>query len=131
MLDSDNDMCKYHAAYHHNKEDNKMKKRITALILTIAAAISMVGCGSSKTTVHISIDGIGEYELAEIPAGLVNTSKTAEDGLVVTVKENGDYDFVVRGDDGQDYEFTLEYKDGEANIKTAEDIDITVSTEEN
>ncbi len=105
-----------------------MKKKITAVILLAALVLSMTGCGN-KSVLHISVEGIGDYEVVQIPTGTVNYSKTDEEGITMTVKKNGEYAFVVRGDDGQKYAFTLNYQDGNAEIQTEDNITVKLSVE--
>ncbi len=103
-----------------------MKKWILSIILIAALMLCLTGCGSEKE-ITISVDGIGSYEMVEIPSDVVNFSHT-EDGIIVTVKKNGNYDFAVKDADGQEYSFTLKYQDKKAEVTTTNnDIDVSAS----
>lgn len=100
-------------------------KRITAMILMAILILSFTGCGK-KSVIDISVEGIGEYEVLQMPDNLVNYSKN-DNVITITVKENGDYDFVVQDDEGQEYSFTLKYDDGDAEAQTEDDISVNLS----
>ena len=104
-----------------------MKKRITIISLLAVLVLSMTGCGN-KPVVHIAVEDIGDYEVLQIPSNCVNYSKTDE-GITITVKADGDYDFVVQGDDEQKYSFTLKYQDKSAEVQTDDDITVNLSIE--
>lgn len=105
-----------------------MRKKITAIALLIVLVLSMTGCGN-KSVVHISVEGIGDYEVLQFPSDCVNYSKTVDDGITITVKKDGDYDFVVQGDDGEKHSFTVKYQDGDTEVQTNDDITVNLSVE--
>ena len=100
-------------------------KRISAMILMVILILSFTGCGK-KSVIDISVEGIGEYEVLQMPDNLVNYSKN-DNVITITVKENGDYDFVVQDEEGQEYSFTLNYDDGDAEAQTEDDISVNLS----
>lgn len=102
-----------------------MKKWITTIALTAAVLFSLTGCGN-KSEISISVEGIGDYEMVEIPTGVVNFSHT-QDGITLTVEENGEYEFAIKDSDGNEYSFTLDYQDKTAEVTTDSDIDVKVS----
>ncbi len=104
-----------------------MKKRITVISLLAVLVLSMTGCGN-KSVVHIAVKDIGDYEVLQFPSNCVNYSKTDE-VITITVKADGDYDFVVQGDDEQKYSFTLKYQDKSAEVQTDDDITVNLSIE--
>lgn len=100
-----------------------MKKWILPITLVTALIFCLTGCGN-KSEIFISFDGIEDYELVEIPSDVVNLSHTDE-GITVTVKKNGNYDFVLTDADGKEYSFTLKYQNKKAEIVTDSDVDIS------
>ena len=98
------------------------KKRFTVIAVLLTLVLGLTGC-AKKTSVKLTFEGSGTYELIEKPSNLVNFSHT-DDSMTVTVKENGDYDFAVRDEDGIEYSFTLVYEDGNAEIETDDDIKV-------
>ncbi len=105
----------------------KMRKSILAAALTLILTLSVAGCGN-KSVITISLGGIDDYEVTEIPSGLVNYS-TTDDVIRVTVKKNGNYDFKVKDKDGKEYSFTLKYQDKTAEAQTDDDIAVNLGIE--
>lgn len=104
-----------------------MKKKITAFVILAVLALSITGCGN-KSVVHISLGDLDDYEVVKFPSDVVNYSKT--DGVItITVKDDGDYDFVVRDDNGKEYSFTVKYKDKKAEAQTDDDIAVDLGIE--
>ena len=101
-----------------------MKKRILTAALIFTLLLAVTGCGN-KSEITISLDGIGDYEVTEIPSGLVNYS-TNDNVITVTVKKNGNYDFKVKDEDGKEYSFTLKYEDKKVEAQTDDDIAVNL-----
>ena len=102
-----------------------MRKWIVSIVLIVAVVFSLTGCGN-KSEIFISLEGIGDYEMVEIPTEVENFSHT-EDGMTVTVKKNGNYDFVIKDNDGKEYTFTLKYQDKKAEVTTDSGINVSAS----
>ena len=103
----------------------EMKKWILSIALIVVLAVGMTGCGN-KSEISISVDGIDSYEMVEIPSDVENFSHT-EDGITVTVKKNGNYNFVIKDADGTEYAFTLKYQDKKAEVSSDSDINVSAS----
>ncbi len=103
---------------------NRMKKRILTAALIFTLLLAVTGCGN-KSEITISLDGIGDYEVTEIPSGLVNYS-TNDNVITVTVKKNGNYDFKVKDEDGKEYSFTLKYENKKVEAQTDDDIAVNL-----
>lgn len=102
-----------------------MKKKIISIALVTILVFCLTGCGN-KSEITISFDGLDNYEVVETPSDVVSFSHT-DDDINITVKENGDYKFVLADDDGNEYSFTLVYKDKKAEVKSDnEDIGVNV-----
>ncbi len=101
-----------------------MKKRILTVALIFTLLLALTGCGN-KSEITVSLGGIGDYEVTEIPSGLENYSA---DGNVikVTVKKNGNYDFKVKDEDGKEYSFTLKYENKKVEAQTDDDMAVNV-----
>lgn len=104
----------------------KVKSIFTAL-LVLAMVICLCGC-TRKTTLRIRVENIGDYSVIEMPKDFVGYSQQIND-IIVTVKTEKDYHFVIRNDEGQKYSFTLQYQNGQASIVTNDDISVTISVE--
>lgn len=102
-----------------------MKKGIWTIALLIILAFAVTGCGN-KSEICISVEGIEDYEVSKIPEGLVNYS-TTDDKIIVTVKKNGNYDFVLTDKEGNEYSFTLKYQDKTVEAQTEDDIAVNLS----
>lgn len=105
-----------------------MKKRIAALVLVLMMALALTACGSTKEVVHLSVYGVDEYEIVEIPDGLVNFSMT-DDEIIVTVQDSGEYDFVICDEDGTEYEISLVYDSAAHSIEVSHDDTIEVDVD--
>lgn len=103
----------------------QMKKKATAIALILMITLIMTGCGKSEIT--IALPDFNDYELTEIPDGLESCSKT-EDGIVVTVKKNGDYTFTIKDDTGTEHTFTLVYKNRSAEVQSDEELSVNLSS---
>ncbi len=104
-----------------------MRKGIVAIALSLALAFAVVGC-AKKATVHIALDGIGNFTLVQVPTDTVNCSMN--DGeITATLDKEGDYAFTVRAEDGKEYTVTVTYKDGSATAQTDSDADVKVDVE--
>jgi hypothetical protein len=103
---------------------NKGKKILIAGLLVLAAGAVLVGCGKKKT-VTFSVDGIGSYDLESIPEGTVNSS-TSGDAVTVTLNKEGDYDFVLKGEDGNEYTVTIKYHDNTIEGSSEDGIGVRV-----
>ena len=101
-----------------------MKKRILTAALIFILILTVTGCGN-KSEITISLGGVGDYEVTEIPSGLVNYS-TNDNVITVTVKKNGSYDFKVKGEDGKEYSFTLNYENKKVEAQTDDDIAVNL-----
>ncbi len=102
-----------------------MKRRLLTLFTICAFAFSLVACGN-KAVLHITITGIGDYEIVEYPTDVVNYSHTDND-ITVTVNQNKDYDFVVKDSERKEYSFTIKYENKKAEVVTTDDIGLNVS----
>ncbi len=101
-----------------------MKKWLLSMVVLVACMLMLTGCGKSE--IFISVAGLDRYEMTEIPTNVVNFSHD-EDGITVTVKEDGDYTFGIKDGDGNEYTFTLKYYDKTAEVETDADIDVSAS----
>ena len=101
-----------------------MKKRILTAALIFILILTVTGCGN-KSEITISLGGVGDYEVTEIPSGLVNYS-TNDNVITVTIKKNGSYDFKVKGEDGKEYSFTLKYENKKVEAQTDDDMAVNV-----
>lgn len=101
-----------------------MKKRILTAALIFTLLLAVTGCGN-KSEITISLGGIGDYEVTEIPSGLVNYS-TDDDVIKITVEKNGNYDFKVKDEDGKEYSFTLKYENKKVEAQTDDDIAVNL-----
>ncbi len=104
-----------------------MKNKISALLLVLVLVFALAGCGS-KSTITISIPEIEEIELVEVPSGLESCS-SADGVITVTVKEDGDYTFVINDQDGNEHSFTLKYHDKSVEAETDEELSINLGIE--
>lgn len=104
--------------------NNRMKKRILTAALIFTLLLAVTGCGN-KSEITISLGGIGDYEVTEIPSGLVNYS-TDDDVIKITVEKNGNYDFKVKDEDGKEYSFTLKYENKKVEAQTDDDIAVNL-----
>lgn len=95
-------------------------------IVLLALVICLTGCGG-KAVLRLSVEGVGDYEMVQLPADLVNFSKTDEDGMTVTVKRDGDYRFVLRDESGQEHAFILRYQAGKAEAQAEDGLIVQVS----
>lgn len=103
-----------------------MKKWILSIALTVILMLCVTGCGN-KSEIFMAVEGVGDYEIVEIPTNVENFSHT-EDGITVTVKKDGNYDFAVKNADGKEYSFTLKYQDKKAEVITTDNgINVSVS----
>ncbi len=103
---------------------NKGKKILIAGLLVLAAGAMLVGCGKKKT-VTFSVNGIGSYELESIPDGTVSGSVSG-DAVTVTLNKEGDYDFVLKGEDGNEHTVTIKYHDNTVEGTSDEEIGVNV-----
>lgn len=103
---------------------HKGKKILIAGLLVLAAGAMLVGCGKKKT-VTFSVDGIGAYSLESIPDGTVSGS-TSGDAVTVTLDKEGDYDFVLKGEDGNDYTVTIKYHDNTVEGSSEDGLGVSV-----
>lgn len=108
-------------------EENKMKRKIIALLLVVIMVLSLAACGRKKV-VTVALGGVGDYELVKIPEGLENLS-TVENVIKMTIKKDGDYTFVVRTDDGQDISFVVSYAKGSVSVSTDAAVDVIAGIE--
>lgn len=104
-----------------------MKKKILAFITAFVLAFNLTACGN-KSVLHIKVTGIGDYKVVEYPEDVVNYSHDDND-IIITVKENKDYNFVVQDEDGKQYSFTIIYKDKTAEAQTNDNIAIELGIE--
>lgn len=104
---------------------NKGKKIFILGLLVVTMGMMLVGCGKKKT-VTLTVGGIGDVELAGIPEGTLNGS-TSGDALTVSLKKEGDYDFVLRGEDGKEYTVTIKYHDGAVEGVTDDGLELGVA----
>ncbi len=103
-----------------------MKKTITAAVLSAIILFSFCACSSAKITAHISLNGMDDLVLTEIPANSVNFS-TSDNTINITIDKEGDYSFAVEDENGQEHSLTLRYQNGEASILHDDDIDISLT----
>lgn len=104
-----------------------MKKGIVAVALSLALAFAVVGC-AKKAIVHITLEGIGNYSLTQVPSDTVNASVN-DNEITTTLNKEGDYAFTVQTEEGKEYTVTVTYKDGTATAQTDADADVEVSVE--
>ncbi|MCQ2441740.1 MAG: DUF3872 domain-containing protein [Oscillospiraceae bacterium] len=97
-----------------------MKKRMLLLLVAFALLVSVAGC-AKKTSVHISLVGMDGVQVTQIPEKLENYS-VEENEITVTVKQEGDYTFVVEDEDGNEYTLLLHYYDGKAEVSSEDGI---------
>ena len=100
-----------------------MKKKLAAALLLLTLVLGLTGCG--KSTIEIVPQDLGDYEVVEYSSDLASYSKDGQT-ITVTVDKNGDYDFVVKDEDGNEHSFTLVYKDKSAEIKSDEELSINL-----
>ena len=105
----------------------KNGKRVLIMACVLGLMFVLTGCGN-KSTIHIEIDGMENYTLTQIPAGL-SSGATTEDGVTVTVDKNGDYEFVLTDKDGNEHPFTLHYENKSAEVVCDEEIGFNLSIE--
>ena len=103
----------------------EMKKWILSIALIAALMFCLTGCGSKKE-ISISVDGIDSYEMVEVPTN-VESFLHNEDGITVTVKKDGNYDFAIKDADGKEYAFTLKYQDKKVEVSSDSDINVSAS----
>ncbi len=101
-----------------------MKKWIATVALLLVMAACLSGCG--KTQVLVSIDGLEQYEISEFPMNAESFSHD-ENGITLTLKEDGDYAFKIKDNNDNEYTVTLKYYDNTATVDC--DADIAVSAE--
>lgn len=97
-----------------------MRKRILIILLVLVMMMNFVGC-AKKTSVHISVEGIGNYTLMQIPKGFKNFAINDND-IDVTVKKEGVYTFYLKGEDGKEYSFNLSYYDGKVGVSSKDEL---------
>ncbi len=105
----------------------KNAKRVLTLACVLGLMFVLAGCGN-KSTIHIAVEGMENYTLTQIPAGL-SSGATTEDGVTVTVDKNGDYEFVLTDKDGNEHPFTLHYENKSAEVVCDEEIGFNLSIE--
>lgn len=103
-----------------------MKNKIALGLVLLTMMMSAVGC-AKETKVHFKAEGIGDYEIMNIAEGVESFSMQDND-ITVTVKKDGDYDFILKGDDGKTYTVVLSYHDGKAEVKSKDNIKINFDT---
>ena len=84
-------------------------KTMTILILAVMATMVLFGCGKKKT-ITAQVEGLGDYQVVELPADTVNSSFT-DDSITFTVDKEGDYSFVLEDEKGEDHTVTVKYHD--------------------
>lgn len=104
-----------------------MKKKIAAIILVCIMILSMAGC-AKKTTLAVTIDGIGDYRVVRCSDSFKNFS-THENEILLTLKNDGVYAVVVQDDDGKEYTFTVTYQNGKAEVTTEDDMTVNMHVE--
>ncbi len=106
---------------------NKNHRRVLTLACVLCLMFVLAGCGN-RSTIHIEVQDMSNYQLTQIPEGLVNGA-TTEDGITVTVNKNGDYEFVLTDNDGVEHPFTLHYENKSAEVLCDEEIGFNLSIE--
>lgn len=104
-----------------------MKKKIAAVIVLCIMILSLVGC-AKKTTLTVTLDGIGDYRVVRCSDGFKNFS-THDNEILLTVKNDGEYAVVVQDDNGKEYTFTVIYQDGKTEVTTEDDMVVNMSVE--
>ena len=106
-------------------EEDMIKKMIAnAAAVMMMAAMLLTGC-TKKMTVSAYAPELGECELAAIPEGV--DSCALNNGIVtVTLKKEGDYDIVLKGDDDKEHTITIKYHDGAVEGSTDEELTLYV-----
>lgn len=104
-----------------------MKRKIAAIILAFIMILSLAGC-AKKTTVAVTIDGIGDYRVVRCSDSFKNFS-VQDDVIYLTLKSDGVYMVAVQDDDGKEYSFTLTYDNGKVEISTDDDMTVNMSVE--
>lgn len=103
-----------------------MKKRIVIALVMVAMLLSLAGC-ARKTTVSITINNIGDFEISKVPAGFENLS-TVDNTVKITVKKDGEYPITVKAEDGKEYTVVLKYEKGVAYVES-EELDLIAGVE--
>lgn len=106
-------------------------KKFIGILLIAAMLLTLAACGNSglpiskKKTITIEVTNIGNYEVVQT---LDNAADLSIEGNVIklTVENDADYPFIVRDESGTEYSFVIVYKDGSVDIKTEDDLEITV-----
>ena len=96
-------------------------------MLVLIMVLSMAGC-AKKTSLAITIDGIGDYQVVQASGGLKNFSVVDND-IHLTVKNDGVYAVVVQDNNGKEYTFTLTYQNGKAQVTTEDNMTVTMHAE--
>lgn len=94
MIENDWRILYYVCEKNLHLEENLNEKIVLSMVLVTILLFSLTGCGN-KAKIFISVDGIKNYEMVEIPTDAVNFSHI-EDGIYVTVKKNGKYEFIIK-----------------------------------
>ena len=105
---------------------NTIIKRIITGLFALILCFTFTGCSSSSTDSTekkfvMEVNGIGDYEISSIPDGTVSGGVDSN-GLTVNLNKEGNYKFVLKGEDGQEHTFTLKYHDGKAKVKNRDQI---------
>ncbi len=103
-----------------------MRKHIFKIFLVFVLLISLAGCGK-KTSVHIRVDGIGNYTVSKVSRDFVNFSVNQNE-IEVTVKKEGTYALFLEGEDGKEYSLELRYADGKVAVTSRDEITIQFET---
>ena len=105
-----------------------IKKMTSRLLVIAAASLALTGC-AKKVTINAIVDGIGDYDIVSMPTNTVNGTIN-EDVLTITVKKDGDYSFVLKGEDGNEHTVTIKYYNGEVSADTEDGVTVNLGVGE-
>lgn len=92
----------------------KFNKGIVVACMALVMGCYVVGCAKS-TPVTLHVNGIGSYEVVNLPEGFMNYS-VENDNIHFSVKDDGDYTVVVKGEDGKEHEIKVNYQNGKLTV---------------
>ncbi len=90
-----------------------MKKIIRLMLAVFVCCTFLVGCASERK-ISIEVKGFGSYELTKVPDGIEN-AELEDNTIVATVKNDGNYKFVLKDEDGKKHTLTLKYENNSAS----------------
>ena len=105
-----------------------MNKKTIAIAVAVIVVVALVFVlWPKKKTVSFLVPELGECELAEIPADV--DSCAINDGIVtVTLKKEGDYSIVLKGEDGKTHTVTVKYHNDTIEGSTDEGLSLVIGS---